>query len=79
VNNSTSSLETLERYLVCAGKGIWKRFVAGKRYFIASYFYSGPKSTANRTHSTSINEYSNRLTGFFATFSPAIAIFAFGE
>jgi hypothetical protein len=72
-------METLERYLVCAENGTWRRSMAGRRYFIASYFYSGPKSTANRTRSTSINEYSNRLTGFFATFSPAIANFAFGE
>jgi hypothetical protein len=72
-------LETLERYLICAEKGALGRLMAGKRYFIASYFYSGSKSNANRTNSTSINEYSNRLTGFFATFSPAIANFAFGE
>jgi hypothetical protein len=79
VNNSTSSLETLERYPACADAGALGRFMAGKIHIIASCFYSVFNSSKKQTLSTSSNEWSNRLTRFFATFSPAIANFAFGE
>jgi hypothetical protein len=79
VNNSTLSLETLERYPACADAGALGRFAAEKFYIIASFFYSVFNSSEKRTLSTSSNEWLSRLTKFFATFSPAIANFAFGE
>jgi hypothetical protein len=79
VNNSTSSLETLERYPACADAGALERLTAGKIHIIASCFYSVFNSSQKRTFSTSNNEWLNRLSRFFATFSPAIANFAFGE
>jgi hypothetical protein len=72
-------METLERYPACADAGASGRFVAGKIHIIASCFYSVFNSSEKRTLTTSSNEWSSRLTSFFATFSPAIANFAFGE
>ncbi|MCX6961122.1 MAG: hypothetical protein NTZ08_01525 [Verrucomicrobia bacterium] len=79
MNNSTSSLETLDRYPVCADSGAFGAMMTGKSKFIASYFIPVFKSPEKRAFSTSSNEWSNRLTRYFATFSPAIANFAFGE
>ena len=72
-------METLERYPACADAGALGRFMAGKIHIIASCFYSVFNFSEKRTLSTSSNEWSSRLTRFFATFSPAIANFAFGE
>jgi hypothetical protein len=72
-------METLECYPACADAGALGRFMAGKIHIIASYFYSVFNISEKRTLPTSSNEWSSRLTRFFATFSPAIANFAFGE
>jgi hypothetical protein len=72
-------METLERYPACADAGALERFMARKIRIIASFLYSVFNASEKRTLSTSSNECSNRLTRYFATFSPDIANFARGE
>jgi len=48
-------------------------------FFVSSYFYSIFKMSENWTPFHSWNDWSLRMTCFFATFSPDIANFARGE
>jgi hypothetical protein len=79
VNNSTLSLETIGGSLACADSKAWTSITANLAFFVASYFYSIFKAPENRTPFHSWNNGSLRLTSSFATFSPDIANFAFGE
>jgi hypothetical protein len=79
VNNSTLSLETIGGGLACANPKAWTSIMDNSAFFVSSYFYSIFKMSENWTPFHSWNDWSLRMTCFFATFSPDIANLARGE